>query len=136
MSNASRGRELEHRARDELRAAGYSVARVRGSLGPADLLALPRLVVLSAQPRPLLVQVKGGPRPLDHFSAADWNELFYLSRDVNGIPVLATKPGRSRTLTWQLMVGPRLIRGARSPLGPFSVAPLGDDDLDPTGSDV
>lgn len=129
MTNYDNGSALERRARAELRAAGYEVGRVRGSLGCADLIALPRLAIQRsrATSRPLLVQVKGGPNP--RLDPDEWNDLFWMARDVDAVAVLATKPGRSRNLTWQLMTAAKTVRGKRSPLAPFTVAPLGADDL-------
>ena len=39
MSTAAKGRRAEHRARDLLEAAGYTVTRAAGSKGCADLVA-------------------------------------------------------------------------------------------------
>lgn len=130
MSNASRGHALERRARAELRAASYVAVRVRGSLGPVDVVALPRFPLTG---QPLLVQVKGGPRPMSNFSPADWNEVFYLARDTNAIPLLCTHPKRGLRLTWQRLAAAKHRPGAASPLAPFTLALVTELEDDPEG---
>ena len=63
MSRYTTGRRLEYRARDALRAQGYTVVRSAGSKGPIDLVAIGRTV--------RLIQVKANrPRLTDRLKLA------------------------------------------------------------------
>ena len=63
MTRYTTGRRLEYRARDALRAQGYTVVRSAGSKGPIDLVAIGRNV--------RLIQVKANrPRRTDRLKLA------------------------------------------------------------------
>ena len=104
-----RGRELEHRIRAELLAAGYQVSRGAGSRGAGDRWA----AKLGGDGTTLLlfVQVKrGGMSPLSILSVAAWNALLDAARAAGGLPILATAAPRCATVYWRIL-GPRLPHG-------------------------
>lgn len=58
MNTAKKGRRLEHRVRDLFRERSYVVVRSAASLGPVDLVCIPRTSCPEAPFYVVLVQVK------------------------------------------------------------------------------
>lgn len=109
-SNYDRGRALEYRARDALRADGYLVVRAAGSKGPADLLAF-------KPGQTLAVSCKLAALP-----AQEWDDFYALCRDLGWTPLLAAPGPRGTPLLLWEITGRKVphARADRQPLRPFS----------------
>lgn len=86
MGNYTKGRRLEHRARQILETAGFSVVRSAGSKGPADLVAFDALGFR-------LISVKCGGQ---YASALEREALQLLPRPDNATVEIWRFPDRSR----------------------------------------
>lgn len=103
-----RGGYYEVQVADLMRAEGYWVQQVRGSKGPADLIALkPGQVVLA--------QVKSGTAEMSH---AGWNGLLRLAGDVRAVPVLVTCQPRIAPV-FQRITGAHVSNKQLWPAEPF-----------------
>lgn len=101
MSNVSRGRVLEWKARDLFIQAGYYVIRSAGSKGLADLIAL-------APGKVVLIQCKRGSA---RQSPVEANQFKSLSRWLNADGVLYSHPKHGKyLLTSALSRGPYIIQ--------------------------
>lgn len=114
MSTATRGRQYEHRVRDDLAANGYYVIRAAGSKGVMDLVAL-------KADGTLLVQVKGGIA--GRLDPAPWNALYDLAALVGGVPVLAEVLPR-KPIAYYRLAGRKDAPG-RQPYVPFLLDEVG-----------
>jgi Holliday junction resolvase len=89
------GRAVEYKVRDFLRKSGYFALRSPKSLGPLDVLAIKRGLVLFVQcKRAMAVSVR------------QWNALYDLSEYVGAIALVAGQPAR-RGLSFMRIIGPK-----------------------------
>jgi Holliday junction resolvase len=103
MTHYARGAHLERQAAVELHDHGWWVARVAGSHGPADLIAL------HAAHRPWVVQCKIDRR---NMRPDEWAHLWAWATELNCIPVLVDRSGPRMTPTFYFMLGNRPRGGA------------------------
>lgn len=86
-----RGREVEYRAMELLKRAGYYVMRSPASKSPIDIVGI-------RVPHILFVQAK----KTGNLGVTDWNDLFDLAESVGVIPILAGAP-KARVEFWKLL---------------------------------
>jgi Holliday junction resolvase len=110
-NNYQRGASLERDVLQALKVHYPLAIRSAGSHGVVDVVAV-------GIDHVLLVQCKRNGR----LDPAEWNELWDLAQETQGIPVLADRPPRKAIRYWML-TGPKEpgARG-RSPRVPFSIA--------------
>lgn len=101
-----RGREVEYRAMELLRRAGYYVMRSPASKSPIDIVGI-------RVPNVVFVQVK----KTGNLGVTEWNDVFDLATSVGGIPVLAGAP-KARVEFWKL-TGRKDGSKNRQPYEPF-----------------
>ena len=112
-----RGRTFEYRVRDHLRDLGYAAERSFGSRGPYDVRAEGGGLLL-------LVQAKFN----GYIPPREWNQLFDVALELDGIPLVCGKAGRR--LTYQRLMARKdtTRRIARQPLEFFDPPRLGLED--------
>lgn len=113
MSTATSGRAKEWKVRAHLESEGYICARMAGSKGALDLLAI-------KQGELLFVQVKSGAQMLGPLA---WNRLYDLAAMVSAVPVLADVQLRKPIAYWRLVA--RKDRPGRQPYEPFLLDRVG-----------
>lgn len=86
-SNRERGTQFERDTAKRLRRGGWLVLRSRGSLGPADLVALGRGMVL-------LVQCKVSADDGEAMTHGEWNDLLALAQRLDVMAIVADRPSR------------------------------------------
>jgi Holliday junction resolvase len=87
VTKYERGRDFEYRVRDHLRKCGFFVLRSPRSLGPVDLVALKKGVIL-------LVQCKTGKYELRN---AEKDGLVILAESIGAIPIFAYREASRET---------------------------------------
>jgi len=103
------GYDFERRVDQHLTADGYFVVQSRGSHGHADLIAIKPGQVL-------LVQCKGGDKPLSH---DEWNSLHALAHRLGALAIIADRPTRGR-IRYRSITAPHSARTQRWPSAPFA----------------
>lgn len=98
-----KGASAEERVRDAFERDGYSTWLVRGSHGPADLVALKPFQVC-------LIQVKSGAKRITH---GEWESLRALADRAGAVPVLA-EVRRPRAFAARAVITLSRITGAHT----------------------
>lgn len=119
--NKARGTRAERIVGAALERDGYVVARVAGSFGPADLIAMKIGQLLFVQVK---TEPEDGRRPA--IGPAEWNTLYATALRCGALPIIAIKG--FRTLTYRLVTGRKDRRARHPPWTPWQPDLVAEED--------